>query len=89
MRKFVELNEKELLNVEGGDAIVQGSAYSYTDCKTATASFTFGASGSESAGVTFTSGSLVSQGLNIAGTTASMGATSYQKVSCKPRFHCK
>ncbi|MEN8907170.1 MAG: bacteriocin [Clostridiales bacterium] len=78
MKKFVELNEKELMNVEGG-ATVKGIMNSYADCDMSETSFSFMAKGSKDAFADVVSGTVYGGGLSLAGNSAVLGATDQKR----------
>lgn len=66
MKKFVELNEKELMNVEGG-ATVEGYSYAKAGCKGGETQMGYYANGSLAAGAKGINGVMSSKGVKIAG----------------------
>jgi bacteriocin-like protein len=82
MKKFVELNEKELMNVEGG-ATVEGGAFAYAGCKSSTADMGYYANGSLAAGADGVNGAVSMKGFSAAGSSFSVFAVDQTKPYCR------
>lgn len=88
MKKFVELNEKELMNVEGG-ATASGSASMNIYCGNVTTSVSYNADGNKTAGGAASIDVGKFCGVGTFGTIeVGSAASDYKKVSCKSFRRC-